>query len=199
MYYAPYSRKEDEALLLDHLRAHPFVTLCAVDAGRPMVANAPVLVRRIGDGLVLDFHLSRGNAFAPFLEKGVEAVAISLAADAYVSPDWYEADDQVPTWNYATVEAQGRLSVLDDAGLVALLDDLSDQEEAKLSPKPVWTRDKMSPGRFEAMARAIVGVRLTVERLEGTYKLGQNKKAADRAGVIAALGDHPIASLMQRH
>jgi transcriptional regulator len=80
---------------------------------------------------------------------------------------------------------------------VALLDDLSAQEEARLEPKPPWTRAKMSPGRFEAMTRAIVGVRLTVERLEGTSKLSQNKSEADRGRVIAALGDHPIGRLMR--
>ena len=124
-------------------------------------------------------------------------MAVSLAAEAYISPDWYEAADQVPTWNYLSVEAEGPVAALDEGGLVALVDDLSAQEEARLAPKPPWTRGKMSPGRFEAMTRSIVGARLTVERLEGTTKLSQNKPDADRAGVIAALGDHPIARLMR--
>ncbi len=89
------------------------------------------------------------------------------------------------------------MAALDEAGLVALLDDLSAQEEGRLAPKPPWTRGKMSPGRFEAMTRAIIGARMTVERLEGTTKLSQNKDAADRAGVIGALGDHPIAQRMR--
>jgi transcriptional regulator len=55
----------------------------------------------------------------------------------------------------------------------------------------------MSPGRFETMTRAIIGARLVVDRLEGTFKLSQNKGEADRAGVVKALGDHPIAALMQ--
>jgi transcriptional regulator len=156
-----------------------------------------VVVRRLAGGLALDFHLSRGNALAPFLATGFRGVLVSLEADAYVSPDWYESADQVPTWNYVSVEAEGPIAALDDAGLVALLDDLSAQEEAKLAPKPPWTREKMSPGRFEAMTRAIIGARLNVERLQGVTKLSQNKSEADRAGVIAALGDHPIARLMR--
>jgi transcriptional regulator len=123
-------------------------------------------------------------------------VAVSLEAEAYVSPDWYAAPDQVPTWNYLTVEAEGAVTPLDEAGLVALLDDLSAMEEGRLAPKPAWTRHKMSPGRFEAMLRGIVGARLAVSRLEGTFKLSQNKTAADRAGVITALGDHPIGRRM---
>lgn len=190
-------RQEDEAPLLAHLARYAFATLAAAPAGRPLVAHAPVLVRRLESGLALDFHLSRGNALAPFLAEGFRAVAVSLAADAYVSPDWYESEGAVPTWNYVSVEVEGPVAVLDNDGLVALLDDLSAQEEARLLPKPIWTRAKMAPGRFEAMCRSIVGARLTVERLEGTFKLSQNKDEADRAGVMAGLGDHAIVALMR--
>ena len=196
MHPAPTFREGDEQTLLAHLAAHPFVTLCAAREGRLLVAHAPVVVRRMATGPALDFHLNRGNAMAAMLAEGFQAVAVNLAADAYVSPDWFGAADHVPTWNYVSVEAQGPVTALDETGLVALLDDLSAQEEARLAPKPAWTRAKMSPGRFDQMTRAIVGARLTVERLEGTSKLGQMKSEAERAGVVAALGDHPIARLM---
>jgi transcriptional regulator len=173
------------------------VTLAAAPDARPRLAHAPVVVRRLAGGLALDFHLSRGNALAPFLSAGFRGAVVSLAADAYLSPDWYANADQVPTWNYVSVEAEGPIVAMDEAGLVTLLDDLSAQEEARLAPKPAWTRAKMSPGRFETMTRAIIGARMTVERLEGTTKLSQNKPDADRAGVIAALGDHPIGRMMR--
>jgi transcriptional regulator len=197
MHPSPAFRVEDEAVLTAHLAARPFVTLAAVVAGRPLVAHAPVVVRRLPGGLTLDFHLSRGNALAPALEAGFRAVAVSLGPEAYVSPDWYEDKDQVPTWNYVSVEAEGPVAALDDAGLVALLDALSVQEETRLLPKRPWTRAKMSAGKFEKMTRMIIGARLTVERLEGITKISQNKAAADRAGVAAALGDHPIAALIR--
>jgi transcriptional regulator len=197
MHPAAVNRVTDQDALLAQLAEQPFVTVAAVAAGRPVVAHAPVVVRRLAGELALDFHLSRNNALAPFLADGLRAVLVSLGPEAYVSPDWYAAADQVPTWNYVTVEAEGMVAAMDDAGLVALLDDLSAQEEGRLLPKPPWTRGKMTPGRFEAMTRAIVGARLTVERLEGTFKLSQNKPEADRAGVIAALGDHPIARRMR--
>ena len=196
MHPLPAFRIEDEARLLAHLAAHPFVTLAAAPAGRPLIGHAPAIVRRLATGLVLDLHISRVNALAPFLAAGFQGVAVSLRTDAYISPDWYGSADQVPTWNYITVEAEGPVTLLDDAGLVAQIDALSAQEEARLLPKGPWTRAKMSPGRFEAMTRAIVGARLTVERLEGVTKLGQNKTEAERAGVVAALGDHPIARSM---
>ncbi|HEX5380501.1 MAG TPA: FMN-binding negative transcriptional regulator [Phenylobacterium sp.] len=189
-------RVEDEAALLAHLQLYPLMTFAAAPQGRLLVAQAPVVVRRRASGLAVDFHLSRGNALAAHIATGFAAVAVSLGPDVYVSPDWYEGADQVPTWNYLSVEAEGPVSPLDEAGLVRLLDDLSAQEEARLAPKPPWTRHKMSPGRFDAMLRGIVGASLAVERLEGTFKLSQNKNEADRAGVIAALGDHPIGRRM---
>ncbi|HEY2358634.1 MAG TPA: FMN-binding negative transcriptional regulator [Phenylobacterium sp.] len=197
MHPAPTFRVADEALLLAHLARYPFVTLAAAVGGDVRAAHAPVVVRRLSDGLALDFHLSRRNALAAAITDGFRAVAVSLAADAYISPDWYVSADQVPTWNYISVEAEGPVAALDDAGLVTLLDDLSAQQERRLAPKPPWTRSKMSPGRFEAMTGGIVGARIAVQRLEGTTKLSQEKSEADRAGVIAALGDHPIARRMR--
>lgn len=173
------------------------MTLAAAPEGRALIAHAPILVREMDDALSIDFHLSRGNALTPAIAVGFVGVMVSLATDAYVSPNWYADADQVPTWNYVTVEAEGRVEPLDQAGLVALLDDLSAQEEIRAGVVPPWTRHKMSDGKFDRMLRGIVGARMVVERLEGTFKLSQNKDAADRTGVLAALGDHPIADWMR--
>lgn len=187
----------DEAVLRAHLAEFPFATIAGSVDGRAVIAHAPVIARRAGEGLVLDFHLSRGNALSLAAEAGFHAVAVSLATEAYVSPDWYENRDSVPTWNYVSVEAEGQVSALDEAGTIALLDDLSALEEARLLPKTPWTRDKMSPGKFEGLLRGIVGMRMAVTRLEGITKLSQNKTAADRVGVMAALADHPIGRRMR--
>ncbi|MFT4254268.1 MAG: FMN-binding negative transcriptional regulator [Caulobacter sp.] len=189
---------EDRARLLAFVAEHSFVTLCAAVGGRPFMAQTPVIVRDLGDaGLFLDFHLSRANVLAGALVAGFPAIAVATGPHAYVSPDWYGTDDQVPTWNYVSAEAEGFVTPLSEAETVQLIDDLSAQEEARLLPKPVWTRDKMTPARFDALLRGVVGARLHVERLEGTFKLGQNKREAEQAGVVAALGDHPLAAWMR--
>jgi transcriptional regulator len=198
MHPAAYFRVDDREALLAFLRDHAFVTLAAAVGGRPFTAQVPVVVRELDFGEVaLDFHISRANGLAPHLVQGFRAVALATGPHAYVSPDWYGTDDQVPTWNYVSAEAEGSVLPLDHDEFVALLDDLSAQEEARLLPKKAWTRDKMSPGRFEAMMRGIVGCRLIVERLEGTFKLGQNKSQAERAGAVAGLGNDPVAELMR--
>ena len=92
-------RIEDRAALLAFLRGRAFVTICAAVSGAPMIAQAPVVVRELGGELALDFHLSRGALLAPHIVQGFRAVALAAGPDAYISPDWYESADQVPTWN----------------------------------------------------------------------------------------------------
>jgi transcriptional regulator len=198
MHPAPPFRVSDAEALIAHLAAYPLMALFAGSEAGLRVAHAPVVVRRDGEGVVLDFHLSRNNVLTTAFARGASALAVSQGPDAYVSPDWYAQADQVPTWNYLSVEAEGEVAALNEAWFVALLDDLSAQEEARLAPKAPWTRHKMSPGRFEAMLTGIQGFRLRPHRLEGTFKLSQNKSADEQARVAVALGNHPIAQAMGR-
>jgi transcriptional regulator len=185
---------EDEAEMLRFVAEVSFATICVEG---PALVHAPVSVA--GPDRLL-FHVSRSNPAAARFE-GARAVASVLGPDAYVSPDWYGTPDQVPTWNYLAVEVEGPLRRMDEPELAALLDRLSGEHEARLAPKPAWTRAKMSPGRFEAMLKAIVGFELSIEALRGTRKLGQNKKASEREGAVDALdklGRSDIADLMRR-
>ncbi len=98
----------------------------------PAIAHAPVLLA----GRTLRFHLSAANALCPVLSERRRALAVVTGPDAYVSPDWYGAADQVPTWNYLSVEAEGPVRVMERAETTALLDDLAAHFEAGLAPKP---------------------------------------------------------------
>ena len=173
--------------MLGFIRTVSFATIC-IDG--PRVAHAPVVP---DEGERLRFHLSRANAAVPSLD-GARAVISVLGPDAYVSPDWYGSADQVPTWNYVAVEAEGCLRRLDEDALARLLDDLSAEHESRLAPKAAWTRAKMTSGLFERMLKAIVGYEMTIEALRGTRKLGQNKADAERQG--AAEGLAPFHAVM---
>ena len=185
----------DPAFALDEEAARRIVAFAhvfVVRPDRPVVVHAPVEM----DGPnALVFHVARRNHALPIAE-GACALASFAAPGSYVSPDWYVADQQVPTWNYVAVEAEGRLAAIDDAALARHLDALSHVHEARLAPKPPWTSDKMEPRRLDAMRAAIVGFRLDVTAWRGTAKLSQNKPAADVMGVVAGLrsaGDLPMA------
>ncbi len=177
-----------------------FATLAASvgDPARLVVGQAPVLV----DGERLLLHLSRGNVLARSLPLAVTAVV--TGADAYVSPDWYAEADQVPTWNYVSVEIAGRLEATDDAMLLEILRRQSAQFEARIADKRPWTVDKLRPETLAAKLKGIVGATLSIDEIRGTRKLSQNKTDADRTGVVAALGgsarpaDREIAVLMAR-
>jgi transcriptional regulator len=193
---------DDTALLREVIRERNFATVAAIIHDQLHFAYAPVVV----DGLpepfgAMRFHLSRANPMTEL--DGAEVHLSFLAADAYVSPDWYETKGFVPTWNYVAVEATGRARMLDEDELRALLVDLSAAAEQKLRPKPPWTIDKISEERLSTLLNGIRGFAVPLERFQGKFKLSQDKKPADIAGVIAALearGDaasHAIARAMR--
>lgn len=175
----------DEAALAALVEARGLALIIGVRDGRPLVAHTPV----IGSPGRLRFHLSAANGLVAALRDGGWAMAVVNGPDAYVSPDWYAAADQVPTWNYLSVEIEGAVRAMDPRETSRLLDDLAARFEARLAPKPPWTRAKMTPARFEAMLRGIVGFDMTIERMAGIAKLSQNKPPAEIARVAAALAE----------
>lgn len=186
--------ESDPAILRQRILDNPFALIAAVSDGRPLAVHAPVLPYEeglpCGGGapLCLRFHLSVANPVTKALLAGSTALAVFTGAHGYVSPDWYGLDhDQVPTWNYVSVEAEGPVTRLDEAATRALIDDLSDFFEAQLAPKPVWKSTKMTPARLDGLLRGIVAFELQPSRFEGITKLNQNKPAAARAGVIENL------------
>jgi transcriptional regulator len=187
----------DRAELVRRVAERGFAVIAGVGQGRPLVGHAPVLL----DGERLRFHLSAANPLATALAEGARVVAVVTGEDAYVSPDWYDLADQVPTWNYVSVEIEGPARTLSAEETASLLDDLAARYEGALAPKPPWTRAKMDPARFEAMVRAIVGFEVAVERLEGVTKLSQNKPAdviRRTADELDRLGDEAAARIAGR-
>ena len=175
--------------------ARGFAHLLFVRDGAPRVAHAPLTVTAAGH---VRFHLARRNPVDP-IPDGTPALASIAGADGYVSPDWYGAPDQVPTWNYVAAEAEGSIHALDEAALIEQLDLLSAVHEARLAPKPAWTRARLAPARLAALLGAIRGYELRVTAWRGTRKLGQNKPPAQQAGAVAGMaasGAVVLAELM---
>ncbi len=198
MHPAPIFSWDDRSGMLSFVAERSFATLAATIEGRIVVAHAPMIVD--GDRCLL--HLSRANPLGRAMP--VRVTAIVHGPDAYVSPDWYAASDQVPTWNYVAVEIEGELAPIDDQALRAIVDQLSAEHEGRIDGKPPWTSEKMTPEVLSAKLRGIVGATLSIDVLRGTRKLSQNKDATDQAGVIAALAGGPdagaraIAALMSQ-
>ena len=190
-------RWDDRDALRGFAREIGFGMLFAGTPDGPRVAHLPFVFL---DDDRIAFHTARGNGIAKHLD-GTEALFVVNGPDAYISPDWYElGNDQVPTWNYLALEMQGPVRRMSDDELTAQADALTAEQEARLAPKPEWTRHKMSDGLFAKMRGAIIGFEMRVTAWRSTAKLGQNKpqEARDRvADALDARGQKAMALLMR--
>ena len=173
MHPNPAFHTESDTRNLDFARERGFGVLAVCGDAGPMVSHVPLLVSE--DGARVDLHLVRSNPIARALKGPLPARIDVLGPDGYVSPDWYEVPDQVPTWNYVAVAITGTLERRPQEEMRDLLDRQSAHFEAQLKPKTPWTTGKMTPEVLERMMRQIVPCRMTVEAVDGTWKLNQNK------------------------
>lgn len=185
--YRPSAFAVDElSVLHDFLAQHPFATIACVLNGDVQFAYAPVVLGKDGAFGVVRFHLALRNPLAQAPDSTRMHFSF-LGPQAYVSPDWYRTVVTVPTWNYLAVQGAGAARRLSRDALRALVIALSAQEEAHLLPKPPWLIDKLPAERAEALLGAIVGFEVAFEELRGSFKLSQEKRPEDRAGVIEGL------------
>lgn len=186
VYLPPAFTETRREVLLGHIERHDFGTLVTHAAAGIIASQIPFLVEERDGRLFLQGHLARANPQLADFDGESEALAIFAGPHAYISPGWYEAGPAVPTWNYATVHAYGPARRIDDADwLRDLVRRLSDRHEAR-EPNPWRMRDLPEP-YVQSMLKGIVGVEFAVTRLEGKFKLSQNRPAADRPRIVTAL------------
>src|ERR1700726_900327 len=193
--YTPPMFKPDRAASLAFAEARGFGTVCAWEGTKPVASSLPFCLAYADDGTPqVAFHLARHNPLAR-LANGTSSWLMAVnGADSYVSADWYASPDQVPTWLYQAVHLTGTVRRLSDHELGPHLDALSAKFESWLVPKPPWTSSKMTAGRLDAMKKAIVGLVMTVEEIEGSFKLNQHKSDVDHVAVATALSRQPEAA-----
>lgn len=165
-----------------------FATLVTTGADNlPIATHLPVLYDPSkGEYGVLTAHMARANDHWQYFDQG-ESLVIFNGPHAYISPRFYQSENNVPTWNYVAVHAYGIPRIIEDPYQVeALLRRLSDDNEAG-SDNP-WSVDEMAPDRLWAMMKAIVGFEIPITGLQAKAKLGQNKSAEDQASIAAASG-----------
>jgi transcriptional regulator len=208
VYLPPLFTETRDEVLIAHVERHDFGLLVSPGADKSdhaalIASQIPFLVARQGESVLLQGHLARANPQAADLDRGGEVLAIFPGPHAYISPGWYEAGPAVPTWNYASVHAYGTVrAVHDREWLRDMLDRLSARHEAREAVP--WRMRDLPSAYLESMLRGIVGLEIAVTRLEGKFKLSQNRPAADRPRIIAALerrddeGSREVAALMRR-
>lgn len=175
------------------MERNSFAALVSVIDSEPFVTHVPLLLDR--ERQVLLGHLANANPQTAALFEGQQTLAVFQGPHAYISPRWY-ARPNVPTWNYVAVHAYGRATRLDDAGLADLLERLTATNE---TDDDAWRGALFPADKLRKLRGAITGFALPIERLEGKYKLSQNRSRADREGAIDAVrdgGHEELAQLM---
>lgn len=178
MHPNPVYRGASVAFNVDFARQQGFGMLAVAADGAPLISHIPFVLNAVGD--VADFHLMRSNPIARLADTPTSARVAVQGPHSYISPDWYGAEDQVPTWNYVAVHLVGEIALRPQAELRALLGRQAAEYEDRLAPKTPWTAAKMTPDVLERMMRQIVPCRMRITEVHGTWKLNQNKPHAVR-------------------
>lgn len=184
MYAPKHFAETDEGRLSAFMQRHSFALVTTTDEnGAPFASHLPLLWEPERRRLL--GHMAKANPQWRHFQNGKDALVVFWGPHAYVSPSWYEKHPSVPTWNYATVHAYGRPSLIEDrAETAALLRRLVDAYESGFDQP--WRMEL--PEKYEtSMIGAIQAFAIQVTRLEGKLKMSQNRDARDRANVIAAL------------
>jgi transcriptional regulator len=191
MYLPRHFAEERLPVLHQAIREAGLATLVTVTPEGPMASHVPMLFDPdLGPHGTLFGHIARGNRQWRDLVAGMKALAIFPGPDFYVTPSWYptkaETGKVVPTWNYVTVHAIGAIEFFEAPDrLHDLVSRLTHRQEA---PRPApWAVADAPSDYIAGQIKAIIGFALTIERLEGKWKLSQNRNEADRRGVIEGL------------
>ena len=206
MLYVPPLFKEDRIDVLHAaIRGSGLATLVTLTADGLIASHVPMLLDPdpAPYGTLLG-HVARPNPQARGAVPGVQALAIFQGPDAYITPSWYATKRAngkvVPTWNYVTIHAYGPVEFFDDTErLRSIVTRLTEREElARAEP---WAVTDAPADFIDGMLKGIVGFALPIARLEGKWKMSQNRPAQDRAGVVAGLeadGVEDVAELIPR-
>jgi transcriptional regulator len=199
VYIPPSFRVDDVAVLYEFVEEYSFATLVTVCGGVPFATHLPMLLDR-EHGVILG-HLARANPHWEAFGGGAESAAIFHGPHAYISPAWYAAAPAVPTWNYAAVHVYGIPRLLTEDRTWEVVDQTVKKfETTRAAP---WQNELPEDFR-QKMLRGIVAFEMPIARIEGKFKLGQNRSEADQAGMVAHLraGDSEaqiLAEFIMRH
>jgi len=191
MYNPPHFREQRTEILHELIRQNRLATLVTLSPEGLVANHIPLILRPDPAPLgTLIGHVSRANPLWRDSRTDVAALAIFHGPDSYISPSWYPSHEEtgrvVPTWNYAVVHAYGPMRTFDDPSLLEQhVRELTSLEEASM-PQP-WSPDQAPHDFLRDMLKGIVGLEIAVTRLEGKWKVNQNRLPRDRAGAVRGL------------
>ncbi len=193
MYIPRFNEESRPEVLHALIKSRPFATLITLGASGLVATHLP-MVFDPSDGThgTLRCHLSRANTQWRELNPAVEALAIFTGPEHYITPSWYPEKSEdgkvVPTWNYAVVHAYGQITLVEDpAWLLTHLKSLTTQHESSFEHP--WKVTDAPEDYIASQMRGIIGIELPIRRLEGKWKVSQNKSEPTRSSIEQGLED----------
>ncbi|MBF6594425.1 MAG: FMN-binding negative transcriptional regulator [Thermaceae bacterium] len=197
MYIPKFNQVTDAGVMLEFMQHNAFATLVSLHQGMPFATPIPFVVESTQR---LTGHMAKANPQWTSFEQNGQVLIIFQGHHSFISPTWYEKHPSVPTWNYMTVQAYGKLRVVEEPEAVKeLLHALVSQYEQE------WKMEELPETYLHGMMQGIVAFEIEITRLEGKFKLSQNRSQADQKRVVEALGassnpsDRAIAEQMAKH
>lgn len=197
MYIPKFNQVTDAGVMLEFMRQNAFATLISLHQGLPFATPIPFVVE---SAQRLTGHIAKANPQWTSFEQNTEVLIIFQGHHSFISPTWYEKHPSVPTWNYMTVQVYGKLRVVEEPEAVKeLLQALVLQYEQE------WKMEELPETYLHGMMQGIVAFEIQITRLEGKFKLSQNRSQADQKRVVEALAaspnpsDRAIAEQMAKH
>lgn len=184
MYIPEHFRVRDDATALAFMRANPFVVLVSNTEQGPFATHLPVVIREVGGQVMLRGHVAKANPHWQYLEQQPVCLTIFHGPHAYISPTNYITRENVPTWNYGAVHVYGDARVYSaHEDLLTMLHDLIPTFEAAYQQQ--W--DSLSAPYRDRMLNHIVGFEISAKKIEGKFKLSQNRTPEEQQNVIESL------------
>lgn len=190
MYVPKQFRFTDSERVLEFIKTFNFGTIVSTVASRPVATHLPFVVAQAGKNIVLSSHFARANTQWQDIE-GKEVLVIFAEPHAYISPRFYDKKESVPTWNYVSVHAYGKVKIIaDQEEVFAVLESMIDTFEADY--KHQWS--ELSPDYKINMAKGILAFEVHVSEIQAVEKLSQNKSDAERQRIKDALSASNIGT-----
>lgn len=184
MYIPKYYKVTNVEEIWDFVQKNAFGTIVTTDQGKPIATHLPLGINKIDDDYFITGHLAYGNPQWRTFETCEDVLVMFQGPHSYISSSWYE-DEEVPTWNYQSVHAYGKASILAKDELIKELTIMLEKYEQHRENPVLW--EKLSPQLLEGELKGIVGFKIKVEEIQAAFKLSQNRKEHDYMNIIDKL------------
>lgn len=185
MYKLSYFTENNTETVIAFMKQHPFAVITAIGEQYPVATQVPLFIDVNEEGkIILSGHIMRKTDHHKAFEKNENVLVLFTGPHTYISASWYSNPQSASTWNYMTVQAKGKITLLDEAATYQAIKDITDHYEGT---ETAAAFHKMDDAYIAAMLKAIVAFSIEVETLENVFKLSQNKDEQNKKQIIAAL------------